>query len=119
MQKELSDKLIQEFKFFGSKDWGFWGFECQDGWFQLIWDLCEKLKASGFDKRVQQVKEKFGGLRFYVESATNEQWDIIRDAEILSYQTCEYCGEEGEIRNTSWMRTLCDKCFEESEKNES
>jgi hypothetical protein len=46
-----------------------WGFECGDGWFQLIWDLCENIEklAEGKDIYIiaEQVKQKFGRLRFY------------------------------------------------------
>jgi hypothetical protein len=50
-----------------------WGFAHDDGWFDLVWRLCEAIEALGPDEdfKVEQVKEKFGGLRFYV-SGGNE-----------------------------------------------
>lgn len=44
-----------------------WGFACGDGWFPLILDLSSKIKKIDEQDRVvaDQVKEKFGGLRFY------------------------------------------------------
>ena len=70
----------------------------------------------------EQVKEKFGTLRFYysvdykdLEYSDSEGWDnIIRSlvsrAEMMSGYTCERCGERGKIRPGGWIKTLCDKC---------
>jgi hypothetical protein len=38
------------------------GFDCGDGWFELIKDLSEKLEPLGVE--ALQVKEKWGSLRF-------------------------------------------------------
>jgi hypothetical protein len=54
------------------------GFQHGDGWFDLLWLLCERLepvvataeKETGGRFEVLQVKEKFGGLRFYVRVST-------------------------------------------------
>jgi hypothetical protein len=44
-----------------------WGFTCKDGWYNIIDDLSFKIKEIDTKDRVvaDQVKEKFGGLRFY------------------------------------------------------
>ena len=55
-----------------------------------------------------QVKEKFGGLRFYVQAATKEHYNYISFAESMSYRTCESCGAEGKTYTDGWHRTLCD-----------
>jgi len=55
-----------------------------------------------------QVKEKFGGLRFYVHGASNKHWDYISFAESMSYRTCEECGAAGKTYTDGWHRTLCD-----------
>lgn len=55
-----------------------------------------------------QVKEKFGGLRFYVHGASNKHWDYISFAESMSYRTCEQCGAVGKTYTDGWHRTLCD-----------
>jgi len=103
------------------------GFECGDGWFKLIDELCAKLQAiadiTGYQTVASQIKEKFGGLRFYVyidsTGAKGENiwmniiYDIISEAEHRSNQICEVCGDYGE--NTApngWYRTLCEKCRE-------
>jgi hypothetical protein len=55
-----------------------------------------------------QVKEKFGGLRFYVQAATKEHYNYISFAESMSYRTCESCGAEGKTYTDGWHTTLCD-----------
>jgi len=55
-----------------------------------------------------QVKEKFGGLRFYVDGSTDKHDNYISFAESMSYQTCEKCGAPGKIYTDGWHRTLCD-----------
>ena len=58
-----------------------------------------------------QVKEKFGGLRFYVEGATERQHAVIDFVESLSYQVCERCGSMTDIGQTQgWISTVCKEC---------
>jgi len=69
---------------------------------------CEKYKSS--HPRAAQVKEKFGGLRFYMTSKNDEIHALVREAEQLSYEFCEECGKPGQTDNKGWIRTLCEKC---------
>ena len=55
-----------------------------------------------------QVKEKFGGLRFYVQAATDAHYQYISFAESMSYRTCEECGSPGKTYTDGWHTTLCD-----------
>jgi hypothetical protein len=55
-----------------------------------------------------QVKEKFGGLRFYVQAATDKHYQYINFAESMSYRTCEECGNPGKTYTDGWHMTLCD-----------
>ena len=55
-----------------------------------------------------QVKEKFGGLRFYVHSSTDIHYSYILFAESMSYRTCETCGAPGKTYTAGWNKTLCD-----------
>ena len=55
-----------------------------------------------------QVKEKFGGLRFYVGGATDKSHNYITFAESMSYRTCEVCGSPGKTYTNGWHKTLCD-----------
>lgn len=110
-----------------------WGFECDDGWFDLIWMLSlaledeekqvndklslvdqvvERLQGKGpFTIEAVQVKEKYGTLRFYCNATTDRARTLIHYAETLSGQTCELCGKYGKIRNkATWLKTLCNEC---------
>jgi hypothetical protein len=76
------------------------------GWVELV-DACfDACLATG--TRIDQVKEKFGGLRFYVGSCPGWVQHIIATAEVASYETCEVCGKPGESRPGGWITTLCD-----------
>lgn len=96
-----------------------WGFSVCDGWFDLIWNLSEAIQRElnkgdlrlREDFRVVQVKEKFGGLRFYYEGGNKVISKFIQEAEGESYKLCESCGKPGEIQKTAWIVTLCDDCF--------
>ena len=91
-----------------------WGFECGDGWYNLIDELSAKLEPHGVV--AMQVKEKFGELRFYISEVPDDcMEDIykhITEAEIKSLTTCEICGNEenASIRGERWLRTMCDEC---------
>ena len=99
-----------------------WGITCGDGWFDILWDLSESIQGllNNLSKEeqdlfaVEQVKEKFGGLRYYYEAPKSIDGKIdklVRDAEIKAYQTCEWCGASGKNEAYGgWMTTLCDKC---------
>ncbi len=62
---------------------------------------------------VEQIKEKFGGLRFYYQGGDDHISGMVRMAEIWAGRTCETCGEKGDRRSGGWIRTLCDKHEEE------
>jgi hypothetical protein len=103
--------------------------ECNDGWkglYQPLLDLCKL-----YDIEVLQVKEKFGGLRFYCAGKrAGELEDLIRAAEAESYKTCEDCGASGQMsvptahgtnkwvskvsigKDDGWVRSLCAPCRE-------
>lgn len=93
------------------------------GWYNLIYTLTncidrrlEHLNKDGGNRKVviAQIKEKFGGLRYYADGDVDEQMDGMIDfAESLSYTICEECGAPGKLRSGGWMRTLCDKHEEE------
>ena len=97
------------------KDSGF--FECGNGWYTLIKNLITDLIELGWDKQVCQVKEKFGALRFYINTGSDEIFKKIHSYENQSYETCETCGEKGELRLVGWYKTLCNKHHEERKPN--
>jgi hypothetical protein len=144
-----------------------WGFECGDGWFQILnqlmgniqhhidWKvrqhevaikfntIAEQLKAGDstlFDeehkdllnrdyveKRKQelienplreipelvpqvtldQVKEKFGTLRFYYSGGDDYISGLVSMAESMSGVTCEECGKPGTQTSGGWIKTVC------------
>ena len=89
-------------------------FDVQVGWYPLIKNLIDELITLGWDKQVTQVKEKFGGLRFYINGGSDEIYDKITKAEKLSHETCELCGKKGELRTKiRWFTTLCDEHYEQ------
>lgn len=57
---------------------------------------------------LRQVKEKFGGLRFYMDGGTPRMQNYVEFAEFLSTDTCETCGAPGELRSGGWLKVRCD-----------
>ncbi len=94
------------------------GFGVGKGWEVLVRELCqgiEDLLPEESDFSVQQVKEKFGGLRFYLSGAPSWYHLTVRGAESSSYQTCETCGKYGSPKTPDgnpygWWKTVCDDC---------
>ena len=92
------------------------GFECLDGWFGLLEKLITDIKKVSEEKHfiphVCQVKEKYGSLRFYLESYIDEISDLINEACKASESICEVCGKSGKIHKvTSWLFTRCQECL--------
>jgi len=152
-----------------------WGFECGDGWFNILdqlmgsiqhhidWkekqragaikynEMAAQAKAGNFDlfeetmkalpndeykeKRLaeivagdfrqvpesipqvtlDQVKEKFGTLRFYYSGGDDYISGMVSLAESLTGVTCESCGNVGERRGGGWVHTYCTPCEEARE----
>ena len=125
MNKELENKLFEKYpKIFVQKDLSMietcmcWGICCGDGWYWLIDQLCSALQyhtdENGFPQvEALQVKEKFGGLRFYASGIADELRGYISFAERLSDSICELCGStEHVIQTGGWIMTRCAKCLE-------
>jgi hypothetical protein len=122
MRKDLEQKLVDR--------WPQWfdiggdashtampqGFIHDDGWFQILWQLCTDLellvgefeRETGYRFEVLQVKEKFGGLRLHVNQANDAIRQRLEAAEQESFHTCEVCGQPGKLREERWIKTLCD-----------
>lgn len=94
------------------KDCRYFGVE--EGWYGIIKELIEDLIKLGWNKQVCQVKEKFGGFRFYINDGSNEIHNRITDAEKKSYEVCEKCGNPGKLRNDiGWYLTLCEDHYKQ------
>jgi hypothetical protein len=93
-----------------------YSFAIGDGWYKLVYELVRDIRVNDLKKgdwitKATQVKEKFGGLRFYVTGTSDKNWTLIRSAEEKSYATCEQTGSEVEVGTWKhrWMQTLCRK----------
>jgi hypothetical protein len=102
-----------------------WGFECGDGWFTILDQLMGNIQHhidwnnKNFEKgykqykqvpqvTLDQVKEKFGTLRFYYQGGDDEISGMVRMAESMSAVTCEECGNPGTTGGQGWISTLCE-----------
>ena len=92
-----------------------WGFECADGWYNIIDTLCKAIQNHIDQCNVSQVvavqvKEKFGGLRFYYDGGDDYIEGLVQMAEMISERTCEVCGNKSTLYQTGWHKILCIKC---------
>jgi len=96
------------------------GFECDEGWYPMIYELLDKIQAfvdthpDFADLEIMQIKEKYAGLRVYINYGPDEIYDLINEYENKSYSVCEICGKEGKERERGhWYKTLCEEHYEE------
>lgn len=62
-----------------------------------------------FSYRIEQIKEKYGSLRWYAYADTKDTHSIIRKYEDISAHTCIVCGKEATYRSTGWVCPYCDE----------
>lgn len=79
-----------------------------DGWREIVESLYDDLVAMGWSRDLFQIKEKFGGLRFYIGEGSSEIFDRIAKAENTSLATCMVCGNLGRRTGKGWILTLCE-----------
>jgi hypothetical protein len=81
------------------------------GWEPLVDELHAKLLTHDPDVVVTQVKEKFGGLRYYYRSTLDHHVldPIVHEYERKAARTCEWCGAPAETTapQMGWLKTLC------------
>ena len=105
----------------------FGGFAVGPGWWPLIKTLCHLIQSHIDWKNnraekypdlmykpveqvvAHQIKEKFGGLRFYYDGGNDIIAGMVTMAEEIANQTCETCGSPGRTYSSGWVRTLCEK----------
>lgn len=111
-----------------------WGFECGDGWYNILNQLMGNIQhhIDGNNSRrelllknnphnikipeevvqvtLDQVKEKFGTLRFYYTGGDEKIRGMVIMAEAMSGTTCESCGNPGEQTYGGWIKTTCTPC---------
>ena len=85
------------------------------GWAPLIRAFYGTLRVNPNlykDVQVQQVKEKFGGLRLYFVGGDAWLHGYVDGLAVASQLLCETCGKAGFLRqDLGWVKTLCDKCY--------
>ena len=94
------------------------GIACGSGWFYILDKLCANIQHHIDWKNksevvvpqvtIDQIKEKFGCLRFYYSGGDEYISGMVTLAESMTGVTCEKCGSIGERRSGGWIRTLCD-----------
>ena len=93
------------------------GISVPPGWRDIVWDAIQKIEdialRDDIKPRVAQIKEKFGGLRLYVDNTNKEIEDLIDAVESKSYYVCEKCNEAGLVRrDLGWHQTLCETHYQ-------
>lgn len=108
------------------------GFAVGQGWHRIIKSLCGQIqhhidwKNEQFEKykrgepvaqvTVAQIKEKFGGLRFYYDGGDSTIDGMVRMAESWAANTCEECGVPSTKHTSGWIKNVCDKHYDEIEQ---
>ena len=96
------------------------GFAVDKGWWPIIESLCGQIQSytdwNNMNREtrpvvpqtvVMQVKEKFGGLRFYYDGGDEAVAGMVRMAEAWASHACEECGAPGTLGGKGWIKTLC------------
>lgn len=121
MKKELEEEIFRKYPDLTrerllppSQSCLYFGIETGDGWFNLIERLCSSIEnhmkqnSSCAPVTITQIKEKFGGLRFYYYGGDEYVAGLVAMAECLSYKTCEVCGSPGKTNSNGWISVTCE-----------
>ena len=124
--EEFEKRMEEKYPAMFSQPYG--GFAVGEGWWPIIESLCANIQShtDWWNKNretrpvveqvvVAQIKEKFGGLRFYYEGGDDKIQGMVRMAEAWADAVCEDCGAPATKKTTGWIRNVCDKHFEEYE----
>jgi hypothetical protein len=83
--------------------------QCGPGWYRIVLDLDRRIAEVSPAARYAQIKEKFGGLRVYLDEHDAETKALSEHAEWIAVRTCEACGMPGMLRkDRAYVQTLCD-----------
>lgn len=134
---EFSSSMEERFPKLFSAPYG--GFCVGEGWWPIVENLCEQiqhhidwvdesrsrlLKDNPYNHVipeavpqvvVRQIKEKFGGLRFYYDGGDMYVSGLVSMAERWASHSCEECGNKATKTTTGWIKNLCDVHYEENE----
>jgi hypothetical protein len=113
---EFAKKMEESFPQMFAQPYG--GFCVGEGWWPVLANLCANIQHHIDWKNKQsevvpqvvvgQIKEKFGGLRFYYDGGDDTIRGMVSMAEAWAGNTCEECGAPGKRRDGGWIKTLCD-----------
>jgi hypothetical protein len=115
--EEFANRMEKRFPEMFANPYG--GFCVGEGWWPIIESLCANIQSHLKWKNrssevvpqvvVAQIKEKFGGLRFYYDGGDDDIRGMVRMAEAWADHHCEKCGKPGYRRDGGWLKTLCDE----------
>lgn len=126
--KELIEKYPKIFQMYEGNPSGInWGIP--KAWIPVVDDLCGAIQkyidnSSVWDKEkldwvhppqatCVQMKEKFGGLRFYIDGGDDHIEGMISMAEHICYNMCQYCGTKENLGVTGgWITVCCSTCYD-------
>jgi len=89
--------------------------DVDEGWYQLVVDCDKELTGVDPNYQIYQVKEKFGGLRYYTRPSNLDDKhtlmrisDIISKYEDIAWTTCSATGAPGVLMKSigGWRKTL-------------
>ncbi len=102
-------------------EYGFDGFSVPAGWVILVDKLCLSISSYLLNNpevpkiKIEQVKSKFAGLRFYYSGGDEVIQRMVSLAEKLSEEMCEYCGSTVDVvKEGSWITNVCKNCKEKN-----
>jgi hypothetical protein len=92
--------------------WAYKAFDIGPGWIPIVVELDQKMAEVAPEYELVQVKEKFGGLRFYTGVVNKDHYDavnaLIAEAEKKAAVTCDECGQPGSMVQTrGWYHISC------------
>lgn len=110
---KFSDRMHERFpKMFEGK---YGGFAVGPGWWTMLETLCETIqnhidqsKGQCSQVVIEQIKEKFGTLRFYYSGGDDFVSGAVYLVENLTNHSCEECGAPGHRVSGGWVKTLCE-----------
>lgn len=122
--EEFEKRIVETYPKMFTEPYG--GLAIGPGWWTIIESLCSQIQHHIDWKNkqsevvaqvtVNQIKEKFGGLRFYYSGGDDAIDGMVRMAESWAAYSCETCGTPGERRGGGWIKTLCDYHEAESQQ---
>ena len=80
-----------------------------NSWRSIVENLINDLFECGWNGEIMQIKEKFGGLRFYISEGSESIFELIDNAENYTEEICIICGEPATtIGGGGWYTHRCE-----------